>query len=230
MTKKSTVWVFGQSMGLPFNIDNVSRGWAELISQQLGFECNNLAQSASDNFFIYQSYLQRQSLIDKNDLLFVVWGHPNRKTFVLDRDNPNHIKVFDTSIYFKDNDIEFIRSNNPVTDNANKWAFLAPTPSNNKFYDTWFNDYYSNYEQNVNFQSYYDSVKLTAPCSYVPVYFSKESVEKITVDPTLFYLDFVVDNKCNISDDDYHLNEIGHKLFANSVLPFVTKQLICRSK
>ena len=225
MTKKSTIWVFGQSMGLPFNIDNSSCGWAELISQKLGFNCENYAQSAADNFFIYQNYLQHRSMINKNDLLFVVWSHPNRKTFVFDRNNPNHTKVFNSSIYFQDNTIEFIRSNNPVTDNANKWAFLAPKPSNNKFYDTWFNNYYSRYEQNVNFQSYYDSVKLTAPCLYVPVYFSKESVENITVDPTLFYLDFVMDNKCNISDDDYHLSETGHQLFAESLWPYVTKIL-----
>jgi hypothetical protein len=225
MTKKSTVWVFGQSMGLPFNISDSSFGWAEIISQQLGFDCNNLAQSASDNFFIYQGYLQHRSLIHKDDLLFVVWSHPNRKTFVLDRNNPNHMKVYDTSIHFKDKKVEFIRSNNPVRDNANKWSDLKPTPSNNQFYDTWFEDYYSDYEQRVNFQSYYDSVKLTAPCSYIPIYFSKQSVEKISVDPTLFYLDFVIDNKCNIGDDDYHLNEIGHRLFADALLPYVTKIL-----
>ena len=112
-----------------------------------------------------------------------------------------------------------------LVDNANKWANLRPRASDNQFYDKWFEDYYSEYEQNVNFQSYYDSVKLTAPCSYVPVYFSKQSVEKISIDPTLFYLDFVIDNECNISDDDYHLNEIGHRLFVDSLLPYVTKTL-----
>jgi hypothetical protein len=216
MIKKPTVWVFGHSMGLPFNISESSYGWAEIISQQLGFNYNNLAQSASDNFFIYQGYLQHRSMIHKDDLLFVVWSHPNRKTFVLNRNNPNHMKVYDTSIYFKDKNIEFIRSNNPVKDTANKWAHLKIRPSNSQFYNTWFENYYSEYEQNVNFQSYYDSVKLTAPCSYVPIYFSKQSVEKISVDPTLFYRDFVIDNKCNISDDDYHLNEDGHRLFADS--------------
>jgi hypothetical protein len=225
MINKPTVWVFGQSMGLPYNLSDTSCGWAEIVSQQLGFTCKNFAQSASDNFFIYQGYLQHRSKINENDLLFVVWSHPNRKTFVLDRNNPNHMKVYDSSIHYKDKNIEFIRSDNPFKCNPTNWANLEPKPSQNQFYDTWFEDYYSEYEQNVNFQSYYDSVKLTAPCPYVPVYFSKQSVEKISVDPTLFYLDFVLDNKCNISEEDYHLNETGHRLFADSLLPYVTKIL-----
>lgn len=217
---KPKLWIFGPSMCLPHKVP-VPHSWPSLLGDAINADCINLAENAADNLAIYTCYLENKQHIKPTDTVVVGWSHPSRKSFVFDETNPVHQEVINNSLVYTRLKHKLIRSSNPVNDSFAKWSGMFSKPKGNKFYDTWFNNYYSEHEQNINFQSYYDSVKLTVPCRYIPIYFSKESVDNICIDPTLFYLDFVLDNKCNLSESDYHLDLPGHQLFVDAILPFV---------
>ena len=210
------LWIFGPSLCLPWLLEDSTQGWPDQLANLLEIPVvNNYGTSAADNFYIYQSVLKHLHNIGPDDLLIVGWSHPNRKMFVLDRQNPEHIGTLKTSLHFVDGEHEFMRSNLPTPDSGSKWSFMKPRPSGNKFYDNWFKHYFSEYEQRVNFQSYYDSVQLRAPGKYLPIYFSQESVNGVQVLDTAYYLDFVLENKVELSDTDFHLNLTGHSMFTN---------------
>lgn len=220
--KYRKLWIFGPSLTLPWQIDDAELGWPTLVAKELGIDqVVNHGTSSVDNFFIYQKFLKHQHEINKNDLLIMGWSHPNRKMFVLDKKNAVHLEVLPYSLHYVQADIEFIRSRNPGQDNENKWSFMKPKDSGTKFYDQWFRNYFSEYEQRCNFQAYYDSVLARSPCQCVSIFFSKESTNGIIIDPTLFYLDFVIEHQVNLSDNDFHLNVHGHNLFAKALLPFI---------
>jgi hypothetical protein len=220
--KNTTLWIFGPSLTLPWRIQDPHLGWPSLLADRLGIgQIKNFGAPSVDNFFIYHNFLTHQKEIGENDLIVVGWSHPNRKTFVLDRHNPTHLEVLPSSLYYSQSGTEFIRSRNPINDNQTKWAFMKLKDSGTKFYDQWFRNYFSDSEQRCNFQAYYDSVHTRAPCQCVSIFFSKESTQDLDVKPTLFYLDFVIENKVNLSDTDFHLNEHGHDLFTNDLLPFI---------
>ena len=218
------LWIFGSSMCLPWKLDNPNQGWPALLADHLGItEIHNFSAEAVDNFFIYQSVLKRLTEITPDDFLIVGWSHPNRKTFVLDRDNPKHLAALKTSLHYVDGGTEIMRSNLPTPDSISKFNFLKPIESGLEFYDTWFKHYFNEYEQRINFQAFYDSVRLRAPCLYIPIHFTKESLTDIETLNTICYVDFVNQHQVQLSDNDYHLNVFGHKLFAQQLLQFTKK-------
>jgi hypothetical protein len=220
--KYEKLWIFGPSLALPWKIDNAELGWPTLVAKELGIDqVINHGTSSVDNFFIYQNFLKHQHEIRNNDLLIMGWSHPNRKMFVLDKNNPVHLEVLPHSLHYVQSDMEFIRSKNSVQDSQSKWSFMKPKDSGTKFYDNWFRNYFSEYEQRCNFQAYYDSVRSRSPCQCVSIFFSKESTDGVNIDATLFYLDFVIEHKANLSDNDFHLNVSGHALFSKALLPFI---------
>ena len=89
----------------------------------------------------------------------------------------------------------------------------------NDFSDDRFKNYYSDHEQRLNFQSYLDSVELTCPGLYIPFYFSKESVETISLTNIGggYMVEFIAENNVVISNNDTHMNELGHNLWAEKM-------------
>lgn len=215
------IWIFGHSMCLPFDMPDESLGWPHLVSRELGIEYQNLAQNASDNFFIYTSYQHHRHRIATDDIVVIGWSHPSRKTFVLDRTNPVHVENIDKGLLYRVGEVELIRSLNPVQDTMSKWLNMIPRNRGNRFYDTWFTDYYSDFEQMTNFGAYMDSVRLTCPGLYVPFYFNQESVKDLDVKGAGYYLDFALANKLYISEQNVHLNEQGHRQWAKVLLQYI---------
>ena len=207
------LWIFGQSMCLPFNVLD-AEGWPSLLSNQLGIEYNNTAQPGADNFFIYHCFLENLKLIEEDDIVIIGWSHYSRKSFVFDCTNTQHRNTLKNSLHYKTQTKDLFRSRNLVPNSKDKWLTLQPMDSGDTFYDTWFNHYYSDYEQKCNFQSYLDSVQLRAPKKYIPFYFSKEIVSNINTLPGEYMLEFTIKNKVELSNSDYHINSLGHSLWA----------------
>jgi hypothetical protein len=44
-----TIWIFGDSLSLPYNLENPADGWPTVLSAQLKADCKNYAQLAVDN-------------------------------------------------------------------------------------------------------------------------------------------------------------------------------------
>lgn len=226
-----TIWIFGDSLSLPYNLDNPADGWPEVLSQRLNINCKNYAQPAVDNFYIYQCYLNHAKQIQFNDIVIIGWTHPNRKMFVLDRNNSTHtdaIGIGNNYVYQSGNR-EFMRGNNDNTDTVQKWKSLLPRQRQNPFYDTWFNNYFSNYEHVVNLKSYADSVKHTCPGRYVEFFFSQESVGNFDLKGCGYMLEFIMQSGLSISATDCHLNQIGHQGWADIVLQNIQTQPITKS-
>jgi hypothetical protein len=216
------LWIFGHSVCLPYNLEPLQAGWPQLLGIELGYKVFNFAQPAADNFYIYASYQQNKHLIQPQDKVVVGWSHPSRKSFVLDRKNPNHKSVLDKSLIYPLQKCELIRSNNSKPPAFGHWSQLSPANTGKQFYDTWFMDYYSKYEQMLNLQSYYDSVKYTCAGQYIPFFFSKESVKDLNMTGVGYILEFIRDNQVAISDTNMHLSAQGHRLWANHL-----KEQIC---
>ena len=124
---------------------------------------------------------------------------------MLDRDNSTHIDNIVNGKVFKVKDKEFFRSQNPVNDNRQKMLSLLPKVTGNAYYDTWFNNYYSEYEQLRHLQCYQDSVTLNCPGRYYPYFFND-------------VLNWIKDNNVAISQNDQHFNKDGHRLWAKKLL------------
>jgi len=208
------LWIFGQSMSLPHLVDE-HKFWGYLLAEGLSISYENFAQSGADNFFIYHTFLENSHLIADDDIVVIGWSHYSRKSFEYQPDNPQHIDVIDRSLKFTTKTRQLFRSYNPTASTFNKWKRLTPLNSGLEFYDTWFSNYYSEYEQRCNLTSYLDSVTLRCPCKYIPFYFSKESVNHLDLQTENFMLEFIHDNKCEINKNDIHLNESGHQLWAD---------------
>lgn len=214
-----TLWVFGHSVCRAHDLDNDQLGWPYLVSKALNCDLQNFAREAADNFYIFSSYLENRINIKPTDVVIVGWSHPSRKSFVLDLTNPNHKAAVSQSLVYQLNNVQLIRSYNtdqPV--DYPHWSKLKPSETGKKFYDTWFRDYYAEYEQMVNLQSYCDSVKSTCVAPYLPFFFSKESVQGLDVDGVGFILEFIHEHKVAISQDNMHLNAQGHLLWANHLI------------
>lgn len=217
----SNLWIFGHSFCLPYNI-NANAGWDSIVSKQMNLNLRNYAQKATDNFFIYHTYLENLPGINPDDTVIVGWSHPSRKTFIFDHSNLEQKAALPRSLHYKTQTKEFIRSNNSVPDSKEKFAAMTQINSRITYYDNWFNSYYNDYEQQCNFQSYHDSVNFTVPCQYLPFYFSKDSVTNIKTNNQLYMLDFIINNHYEISKNDGHANEIGHKHWAEILLNCLT--------
>jgi len=215
-----TLWIFGPSMCRAHSVQE-EQGWPFKLANKIKCSYKNFAEVAADNFFIYSSYLENKKHISSNDIVVIGWSHPSRKSFVFDDTNSAHRKILDKSLVYEQPNRKFIRSYNPINDSFFKWANLFPKSSGNEFYDTWFKNYYSDYEQECNLQSYYDSVKLTCKGQYIPFFFNKQSIVNIDVTGIGFMLEFVTENQVYISENDMHLNPTGHALWADHLNNYI---------
>jgi len=213
-----TLWVFGDSLSLPFDLEHTNQGWPSLLSYKLNVELKNFAEVAADNFFIYCCYLENKKYIQSNDLVVVGWSHPSRKSFVLDRNNSTQVQVINDSYVYRARQ-EFIRKKNIKKTNSitgTHWtSIMKPVNTGVSYYDTWFKNYYSEYEQMCNLQSYHDSVKYTCLAKCITFFFSKESIAGSTLDSNNFALDFIIERQLNISDTNLHFNSAGHAAWAD---------------
>ena len=218
-----TLWVFGHSLCLPFNLEH-EIGWPTILAKKLNVQCINFSEPGADNFYIYSSFLKNRCNIDSNDIVIIGWSHYSRKTFVLDRDNLAQSSVIKNSmLYNKLENTEFIRSEGRKA--PTKWMRLKPADQGILYYDRWFADYYSAHEQKINFQSYLDSVKLyLSGTQYLPFYFSQESVEDIDItEPHAgFSVEYITEKQLQISNEDMHLSTYGHQVWANHLLDKLT--------
>lgn len=212
-----TLWVFGDSLSLPYHLDDETQGWPYLLSKSLGMSLENFAKPAADNFYIYYCYQSNLDKIKDDDLIVIGWSHPSRKSFVLDRSNPSHLDIVDSSFVFPGKNIDFIRSNNKLNDTKTKMLNLRPKNTGKKFYDTWFENYYSDKEQKINFQSYIDSTLYTSPCTMLHFFFSKESVVDINASGIGHMLDFIIENDLYLNENDMHPNLQGHREWASII-------------
>jgi len=223
-----TLWIFGNSMSLHYDVDE-TQGWPYLLSQRLDLPCKNFAQIAVDNFFIYNSFLENLQDISHDDIVIVGWAHPSKKTFVFDKTNTTHIDILAHSSQFDSREHKFIRSKiNPEQqpNNQEKWGAMKPISSGLDFYDDWFENYYSEHEQKCDFQSYLDSVQLRCPGVYVPFFFNKKSVTDMLINKSAGYiLDFVIDNQLQIDENNLHLNPVGHELWAKQLMKYIDSDL-----
>lgn len=216
MTKR-TLWTFGSSLCLPFNLDKSSNPWPKMLADRLEMDCVNLSEPGADNFFIYQNYLYHKNNLLVDDLLIIAWSHYSRKSFVFDKNNVEQSQVYDKSLQYHTGPWTFIRNLNPISPIDN-WIHFQPRDTGRLYYDKWFRNYYSEYEQKCNFQSYLDSVNSTSPCRYMPLFFSKESVQGIEVNTesaTEYLADYILENNLSISDKDAHLSKYGHILLTD---------------
>jgi hypothetical protein len=217
-----TLWVFGHSFSLPFNLSNENFGWPVLLSEKLNFSLKNFAQPGADNFFVYQSYKFEEKNINKNDIVIIGWSHPSRKTFILDQKNKEHTDAAKNGLIYELGEYIYFRSNNTVS--LKNWPVLKPQPRSNSFYDTWFRNYYNDHEQRGNFQAYLDSVNLTCEANYVPFYFSKESVTDVSYKYGAGCMsEFILENNVMLQNDP-HLNETGHCMWSEHLYEIIIKQ------
>lgn len=215
------LWIFGDSLSLPYNITQESNGWPSILSAKLNCQYVSFAKPAVDNFYIYSCYLHALPNIGHNDIVVVGWTHPSRKSFVFDETNPVHVSALNDSYVFEAGN-KFIRSKNVLNDTLSKWEKLLPLPRNKPFYDQWFQNYYSLAEQKTNLFSYYSSVLATCPGHYISFFFSKESIECLDIKHHAgTMLEFIKHNNCSISPQDAHLNESGHSMWADHMFDHV---------
>ena len=217
------LWLFGHSLCLPFGLDNETQGWGDILAHDLGIELKNLAQPAVDNFYIYYCYQQVRDSITKEDYVVIGWSHYSRKLFVFDHNNQEHVNVFGKSLTYTTPMAQFMRNNNTIIGDATKWLTMKPQNRGVPFYDTWYQDYYSELEQKINFQSYLDSVKFTCPGRYLPFYFSKETVKDVSIDDNHggFATEFIIENNLSISEKDFHFSKDGHQTWANHLKKYL---------
>ena len=218
--RKPTLWILGSSNCLPYNLEDTVSGWPEILSQQLKMNCVNLSQVAVDNFFIYNLFLENRAEIQPDDIVIIGWTHYSRKSFILDRDNHNQLSVLKQSLLFKTKKLEFIRNNNSLTAGIKYWMLMKPINRGIKYYDNWFKNYYSEYEQKFNLQSYIDSVTLSCAAKVVSFFYSEESIADIDISQVHdagCFMEFVMKHNVSISPTDGHFNELGHVMWADQL-------------
>jgi hypothetical protein len=219
------LWVFGDSNSLPQWLDDHSLGWPTLLSKKLNCELISYAQAGVDNFFIYQSILQSINDIAPTDCVVIGWTHPNRKVFVLNRHNSEHTGALSQSMVYQDHGQEFFRSNGPERSNLKKVLSFRPDDSGIRFFDRWFGDYHHEYEQQITFQAYVDSISIRLPNS-IQFYFSQQSISGIEIGKPepLCILDFILENQYNLTETDYHANPKGHHVWSELLYEIIQKE------
>jgi len=212
------LWVFGDSHATAWRLPDDSQAWPRLLSQRLGLELEEHAQISADNGVIYYTIMQCMDQIDPNrDKVVIAWSHPNRISFEFNPHNPRHQKAKDQSLVYDIADRQFLRS-----DNGNRMIDfqtmlrLTPCDSGIEFYDQWYRDYFSEYQQRLSFQAYHDSINMRLPHS-TKFYFSQNSIEHIRIDKTdpRCMLDFVIDHQLYLDPRDLHPNAEGHRQWAD---------------
>jgi hypothetical protein len=216
---KSTLWIYGASNCLPWNLDSNDQCWTNILARKLDMSLINRAHEGCDNLYIYHCIIADIPYHAPNDQVVVFWTHPNRKSFVYDPENPLHDNEIKNNALVYKHDPVFFRSNNQKANNSSSgWAAMRPMSQGNKFFDTWFMNYFSEHEQRLNMLAYVDSGWTKIPCKKIFVYFSQESISHMQLDDPLCYLEFVLNTNTQISDKDLHCNANGHELLANTLL------------
>ena len=216
--------MFGSSNCLPHRLDNPEDAWAQLLANKLNANLKNYAQEACDNLFIYNKLTQNLDQINREDYVVIGWTHPNRKTWICDPENPTHSHLLqdkDTIVY--PGSPTFMRAYNNNKPTLLHWSTLGLLSKGKEFFDNWFKNYYSRYEQDLNMQAYIDSAALKIPCRKLFFFFSNESVSGINYPRNIFgCLDFVLEHNVNISDTDMHADKNGHTMIAEIFLKELT--------
>ena len=223
------LWVYGASNCLPFNLENSEDCWAVLLSKKMQYDLQNQAKEACDNLYIYHKIMQDCDQYQPDDIVIVAWTHPNRKSFVYDSDNPEHVKQVETRCLFYPGDPDFFRSYNLQPNNGFGYMLdMLPRKSGNTFFDTWFKNYHSDYEQQLNLQAYIDSVYSRLQNKLYFFYLSEDSLKNIHLPleqkEGIRYLEFVKENNVSISDLDLHCNEQGHQLLCGKIYQRINYQ------
>lgn len=212
------LWVYGASNCLPWRLDNPDQCWTNILACDIGATLVNRAQEGCDNLYIYHALCQDLRDQTPDDTVIVVWTHPNRKTWVLDRSNPKHLQEVDAGCLVYPGHPTFFRSKNKTNcSGLSQWLKFSPASSGNAFFDTWFSDYHSEYEQRRNLDAYIHSARSKISCQSFFMYFSLESINHVIDDPDLCYLEFVLDTRTWIDQDDLHCNPIGHARLASVI-------------
>jgi lysophospholipase L1-like esterase len=210
---KNIIYVLGDSLSTAYDLKE-DQGWPYKLSKKLELDLVNLAVPAGDNFFIYNSYLSILDKINQDDIVLIGWTHFSRKTFVYDSTNPAHKEAISKGRHYKLPDVDLFRSFNTGTKNKDTYLNFGPRQSNFPFFDTWYDNYYSEFEQKCNLQSYHNSVCLTCVGKYVPFFFSQSSVGGTRLPESLTALDFIIERNLYLSEDNMHFNETGHDLWS----------------
>lgn len=220
---KSTLWIYGASNCLPWNLDTADQCWTNIMAKKLDMDLIIRAQEGCDNLYIYHCIIADIDKHAPNDQVVVFWTHPNRKSFVYDPENPAHDHEIKNGALVYQHDPIFFRSNNHSANNSvSGWSAMRPMSRGNKFFDTWFMNYFNEHEQRLNLTSYVDSSHSKITCKKTFGYFSQESVSHMRLDHPLCYLEFVLDTNTQISNQDLHCNAKGHELLADTLLTYQT--------
>jgi len=206
---KSTLWSFGDSGSLPWQVE-VAESWPYLIAQRFGAELRNESREAVDNHFIYSNYLQHKSEIKSGDIVIIQWTSPNRKMFCNVAVDPSYSISLGAHTW----------SRSPLRRDEHAYGRgMRPRDSGIAFFDEWYAKYYSLREQQINFKAYLDA---TASVT-TPIYFDRESVDTIAHWPTVYLIDLIRDAGVNRSKYDLHPTAEGHRLIAEKIYPHVKR-------
>lgn len=214
----NNLWVFGDSLSTSYGLDNDNQSWPKIIADRLGLQLVNKAREACDNFYIYHTILNNLNNIKDTDIVIVGWSHPNRKSFILNKQNPYHTKSLDKSIMFETEYHTFFRSNGPIRVDCDNVSKFNPSSSGIDFFDFWYDNYFDKHEQTTIFQSYIDSVHYRLP-NHIAFFFSQSSLDciKIFESKPMCMIDFVLENNYNLNVSDYHPNIDGHVCWADNL-------------
>ena len=216
-----TIWIFGHSLCLPFDLEDSRQGWPHKLGQALAATVQNHAEPAADNFYIYSSYQHVLPKIAATDLVIVGWSHPSRKSFVLDPNNTKQLEIAEQGLRYQIGTYQLFRSHNPMSASVSDWSNLEPRTQGNEFFDTWFSNYYSDFEQRTNFRAYRHSLAQTCPCPRIEFYFSQESVAPDQVTGAGFALDWIIKHQAYISPNNCHFSVAGHRAWADHLLDYL---------
>lgn len=211
----TTLWIFGQSACTGYNLENPADFWGNKFADSIGcHETLNFAQPGCDNLYIYHTIVQNYKKIKSKDIVIVGWSHPNRKTFVLEKDLDPITQA--NSLMYPGSPV-FFRSTPKFPNDAEKWSRLQPINKGVVFYDRYFTTYHSSVESKLNFQAYLTSARALLKAHYLPFYFSKESIQDIDVEG-FYWFDWIIANQVWISESDLHPNQKGHELLADVLI------------
>jgi hypothetical protein len=204
----SKLWIFGDSLSCAYN---TSISWPELLADRIGYDLLHMARPAVDNFFIYQSFLNAINQIGDKDLVIIGWTHPNRKMWIADPNNKKYQSFLEHSLCYESNNRIFFRFNGRDRERS---LNLNLNPSGIEFYDNWYDNYFNSYEQRCLFGAMVGHTEKLMP-EKLQFFFSKESIENVSVESDLFALDFIQQSRCYISEKNCHFNEEGHELWSD---------------
>lgn len=212
------LWVFGDSHATAWGLPDASQAWPPLLAQRLDLALEDHARISADNGLIYCAIMQCLDQIDLGkDKVVIAWSHPNRISFEFDPHNPRHQQAKDQSLVYDIAGRQFFRSNGPLRMTGFQTMLsFNPCDSGIEFYDRWYRDYFSEYQQRLSFQAYHDSINTRLPHS-TKFYFSQNSIEHLRTDNTdpRCMLDFVIDHQLYLDPEDLHPNAQAHRQWAD---------------